>query len=129
MTWPSTPNRRWSRSRIQPDLSWALKNAQDNLLALQRLAEQTAELHRQFLEGQEKTQQTFLKLLEHQQRLSLAVLDSSEPPVPGSDRSRARRRHSNRLCPSIRPIASTRKNRELPPRHNPPPLSMRSPRH
>ena len=52
------------------------------MLALQRLAEQTAELHRRFLEGQEKTQQTFLKLLEHQQRLSLAVVDSSEPTSP-----------------------------------------------
>ena len=40
---------------IQP-----LPSAQENLAALQRMAEQTAELHRQFLEGQEKTQQTFL---------------------------------------------------------------------
>ena len=74
----------------RPALSLALHNAQDNLLALQRLAEQTAALHRQFLEGQEKTQQIFLKLLEQQQRLSLAVLDpagacrmrrSDRPPI------------------------------------------------
>ena len=51
-------------------LAFAFHTAQENLAALQRLAEQTADLHRQFLEGQEKTQQTFLKLLEHQQRLS-----------------------------------------------------------
>ena len=51
-------------------LSLALHHAQDNLLALERLAAQTAALHRQFLEGQEKTQQIFLKLLDQQQRLS-----------------------------------------------------------
>ena len=62
-------------------LSLALQNAQDNLLALQRLAEQTAALHRQFLEGQEKTQQIFLKLLDQEQRLSLALLDSAEQPA------------------------------------------------
>ena len=38
------------------------------------MAEQTAALHRQFLEGQEKTQQNLLKLLEHEQRLSWALL-------------------------------------------------------
>ncbi len=108
----------------QPDLSWALKNAQDNLLALQRLAEQTAELHRQFLEGQEKTQQTFLKLLEHQQRLSLAVVDSERTAVPRFDRARGSvpfkpplPRRSARSRPRER-TASCR------PSHNPPPLSI-----
>ena len=57
-------------------LSVALQNARENLVALQRLAEQTAALHRQFLDGQEKTQQTFMKLLEHEQRLSWASLGS-----------------------------------------------------
>jgi acyl transferase domain-containing protein/NADP-dependent 3-hydroxy acid dehydrogenase YdfG len=57
---------------------------QENLVALQRLAEQTADLHRQFLEGQDRIQQAFLKLLEHQQRL---VRDPRAPagssPDPG----------------------------------------------
>ena len=52
------------------DLMIAFHATQENLTALQRLAEQTADLHRQFLEGQEKTQQTFLKLLERQHDLS-----------------------------------------------------------
>ena len=56
-------------SRLPSGLSFAFQVAQENLAALQRLAEQTADLHRQFLEGQEKTQQTFLKLLEQQQRI------------------------------------------------------------
>jgi acyl transferase domain-containing protein/NAD(P)-dependent dehydrogenase (short-subunit alcohol dehydrogenase family) len=65
------------------DLAFAFHAAQENLVALQRLAEQTADLHRQFLEGQEKTQQTFLKLLERQQHLSHAMLDPADaPPAP-----------------------------------------------
>jgi len=64
-----------AKNHSRDGLSLALANAQDNLIALQRLAEQTAALHRQFLEGQEKTQQTLLKLLEHQHRLSWASLE------------------------------------------------------
>ncbi len=56
--------------RGSDDLSLAIRTGQENLESLQRLAEQTAELHRLFLEGQEKTQQTFLKLLEQQQALA-----------------------------------------------------------
>jgi acyl transferase domain-containing protein/NADP-dependent 3-hydroxy acid dehydrogenase YdfG len=67
-------------------LSLALQSAQDNLLALQRLAEQTASLHRQFLEGQEKTQKIFHNLLDHEQRLSLALLDSTQQRAPGQER-------------------------------------------
>ena len=61
-------------------LSCALENSHASLTALERMAEQTAVLHRQFLEGQEKTQQIFLKLLEEEQRVSLALLDS--PTIP-----------------------------------------------
>jgi acyl transferase domain-containing protein/NAD(P)-dependent dehydrogenase (short-subunit alcohol dehydrogenase family) len=65
---------------LQSDvMSVALKNVQDNLMAIERLATQTADLHRQFLEGQERTQQTFLKLLEHEHRLSFAALGA--PPM------------------------------------------------
>jgi len=69
-------------SQTHDSLSLALANVQDNLIALQRLAEQTAMIHRQFLEGQEKTQQTFLKLLEQQHRLSLDVLEPAGAPLP-----------------------------------------------
>ena len=54
----------------------ALQNARESLIALERLSEQTASLHRQFLEGQAKTQQAFMKLLEHEQQLSWAMLGS-----------------------------------------------------
>jgi acyl transferase domain-containing protein len=52
----------------------ALEHARQSLVALERLAEQTAQLHRQFLEGQATTQQSLLKLLEHEQRLSWALI-------------------------------------------------------
>ncbi|MHB1559175.1 MAG: beta-ketoacyl synthase N-terminal-like domain-containing protein, partial [Isosphaeraceae bacterium] len=78
--------------KVRPDeLHRALREGQDNLEALQRLAEQTAELHRLFLQGQEKVQQTFARLLEQQQELALhgrVVVESDAsgagiPPLNG----------------------------------------------
>jgi acyl transferase domain-containing protein/NAD(P)-dependent dehydrogenase (short-subunit alcohol dehydrogenase family) len=61
----------------------ALQTAQENLVALQRMAQQTAELHRRFLEGQERTQQTFLKLLDEHRRLSRLIAGSEcDQPAP-----------------------------------------------
>jgi acyl transferase domain-containing protein len=61
----------------------ALRTAQDNLVVLQKLSEQTADLHRQFLDGQDKAQRTFQSLLEQQQRLTLASLGlGSVVPAP-----------------------------------------------
>ena len=53
---------------------------QASLAALQRMAERTAELHRMFLEGQERTQQALLKLLEHPERKPELI-----PPVPSTN--------------------------------------------
>jgi malonyl CoA-acyl carrier protein transacylase/NAD(P)-dependent dehydrogenase (short-subunit alcohol dehydrogenase family) len=89
----------------------ALENARQSLVALERLAEQTAALHRQFLEGQANTQQSFLKLLEHEQRLSWALLGSpaSAAPVPASARS------ESPIVPVSEPIRPTS---PAPPRAN-----------
>ncbi len=75
-----TPPRSQPPAGIAPPAGMlvALQNARENMIALQRVAEQTAALHRQFLDGQEKTQQTFMKLLEHEQRLSWALLGAPE---------------------------------------------------
>ena len=81
------------------DLAQAIRQTQENLIALQRLAEQTAQLHRQFLEGQAATQHTFQSLLEHQQRLTSAVLgrggrqegSPQERPASGRDSQPDRR--------------------------------------
>jgi NAD(P)-dependent dehydrogenase (short-subunit alcohol dehydrogenase family)/acyl carrier protein len=60
---PATPDR--------SILARAIEQTNENLAALQRFAEQTAQLHRQFLEGQAATQRTFHALLEQQHRLVL----------------------------------------------------------
>jgi acyl transferase domain-containing protein/NAD(P)-dependent dehydrogenase (short-subunit alcohol dehydrogenase family) len=62
-----------------PDVLRAFQTAQENLLALQRLAAQTAQVHQQFLEGQERIQQTFVKLLEQGQRVGRELPRSERP--------------------------------------------------
>jgi polyketide-type polyunsaturated fatty acid synthase PfaA len=52
----------------------ALKATQDNLLALQKLGEQSAQLHRQFLDGQDKVLHAFQALLQQQQQMVLVSL-------------------------------------------------------
>jgi len=49
----------------------ALRMTQENLRALQQFQQQTADLHRQFLEGQEATRQSFERLFSQQQHLLL----------------------------------------------------------
>ncbi|MGE3820045.1 MAG: SDR family NAD(P)-dependent oxidoreductase, partial [Isosphaeraceae bacterium] len=65
----------------------AMAHAQRGLLALQKLGEQTADLHRQFLDGQDRAHRTFQSLLEQQQRLTLltrGVAEPARPPLPAS---------------------------------------------
>src|SRR5213078_179824 len=64
-------------------LTQALRITQENLVALQKLGEQTAQLHRQFLDGQDATLHALQALMEQQQRLIQASLDGSLPaPSP-----------------------------------------------
>ncbi|HEV3143970.1 MAG TPA: SDR family NAD(P)-dependent oxidoreductase [Gemmataceae bacterium] len=53
------------------NLNQALALTQESLRAFQRLQEQTAQLHQQFLEGQQAAQQTLARLAEQQQQLLL----------------------------------------------------------
>jgi acyl transferase domain-containing protein/NAD(P)-dependent dehydrogenase (short-subunit alcohol dehydrogenase family)/acyl carrier protein len=62
----------------------ALRDVQENLIALQRLGEQTAELHRKFLEGQDKAQRTFQGLVDQHQRMTLATLGLEGHTPPNS---------------------------------------------
>jgi acyl transferase domain-containing protein len=55
-------------------LAQALQVTRDSLAALQKMQEQTAQLHRQFLEGQEAAQRTVHVLVEQQRRLLQASL-------------------------------------------------------
>jgi acyl transferase domain-containing protein/NAD(P)-dependent dehydrogenase (short-subunit alcohol dehydrogenase family) len=60
-------------------LAEALQQAQEDMLALQRMAEQTALIHRQFLEGQAETQRTLQMLLERQYRLANLAVPADQP--------------------------------------------------
>jgi acyl transferase domain-containing protein/NAD(P)-dependent dehydrogenase (short-subunit alcohol dehydrogenase family) len=71
----------------------SLAMTQENLLALQKLAEQTAQLHQQFLEGQDRTLQVFQSLLEQQNALlagrpamPIRVVESTPAPVVAKPR-------------------------------------------
>jgi len=63
------------------DIAAILQMTQENLRTLQQFQEQTADLHRQFLEGQDAARQTFDRLLEQQQQLLQGLpLASSNVP-------------------------------------------------
>jgi acyl transferase domain-containing protein len=63
-------------------LAKALQVTRATLAALQRMQEQTAQLHRQFLEGQESAQRGVQLLIEQQQRLLQVSLGLPAPAPP-----------------------------------------------
>jgi acyl transferase domain-containing protein len=64
-------------------LARALQLTRESLAAVQKMQEQTANLHRQFLEGQESAQRSIQALIEQQQRLLHASLGLGVPlPAP-----------------------------------------------
>jgi acyl transferase domain-containing protein/NAD(P)-dependent dehydrogenase (short-subunit alcohol dehydrogenase family) len=71
------PSARPSVPATRVELEHALQASRDGLIALQRLQEQTAELHRRFLEGQDAALRTFLVLLDQQKSIPGAQLPVS----------------------------------------------------
>ncbi len=65
--------------RTMPADASALAMTQENLIALQKLAEQTAQLHRQFLEGQDRALQVFQALLDQQSQLLNGTVPAVRP--------------------------------------------------
>ena len=87
---PATPT-----APMAASVAEALRITQENMAALQRLQQQTSQLHQQFLEGQNASQQHYHTLLQQQQRFldmamglpvapaaSVAPVVFSPPPVP-----------------------------------------------
>ncbi|MGE3166250.1 MAG: SDR family NAD(P)-dependent oxidoreductase [Planctomycetota bacterium] len=70
-------------------LGAAFQVTQESLVALQRMQEQTARLHQQFLEGQALALSTFHELVLQQQRLFGAESTSAAAPAPSLQPSRA----------------------------------------
>jgi acyl transferase domain-containing protein len=98
-TLPSPPPNLVAPVTDASGLAQALAVTRESLAALQKMQEQTAQLHRQFLEGQEAAHRTVHLLFEQQQRLLAAGLGLA----PGT------------ALPSLPPIVST------------PPLPLASP--
>lgn len=80
---------------VAASVAEALRITQENMAALQRLQQQTAQLHQQFLDGQNASQQHYHTLLQQQQRFldmsmglpvapapSMASAVFSPPPIP-----------------------------------------------
>ena len=60
----------------------ALRTTQESILALQKMQEQTAKLHQQYLQGQETAQQTIAQLLLQQQALLGLEITTIPAPAP-----------------------------------------------
>ncbi len=71
-----------SSSAALNELNDALRMTQENMAALQKMQEQTADLHRQFLQGQESAQRTLQALVDQQQRLVEQRLGLTPSPLP-----------------------------------------------
>ncbi|MEX2186221.1 MAG: SDR family NAD(P)-dependent oxidoreductase [Pirellulales bacterium] len=70
---PPRPARPSPRQRTDMELDQALRLNEQSILALERMQEQTAQLHRQYLEGQLTSQRTVEQLVEQQQWLLAAA--------------------------------------------------------
>jgi acyl transferase domain-containing protein/NAD(P)-dependent dehydrogenase (short-subunit alcohol dehydrogenase family) len=117
-------------------LAQALQLTQEGLGVFQRLQEQTAQLHRQFLQSQETAQQTLTKLIEQQQQLLLASLGAAPlpvappiavAPIPASEPLPSERR--SLTPPSSAPSDGGDKPRRSPPTVAPPPSTNGSATH
>ena len=84
-----------------------LQATQQSILALQKMQEQTARLHQQYLEGQETAQKTIQSLLEQQQRLMSGAPLSITPIQQSADNSEAKQ--------EITPVAQTVETEKKPP--------------
>jgi len=86
-------------------LAQALLMTQQNLASLQRMQEQTAVLHRQFLESQETAQRTLQSLVEQQQTLLLSGLGGGSLPAVAPQRAVAPSQPATPLPPPPPPPA------------------------
>ena len=99
-----------------PNLQRALAVTQESLAAFQKLQEQTAQLHKQFLESQEAAQRTLQTLLEGQQRIvsaSLGMPVSAPTVTPVAERPAFRSRNRS-VSPADEPQQVGRERVQVP---------------
>ncbi|MEL6178989.1 MAG: acyltransferase domain-containing protein, partial [Myxococcota bacterium] len=68
--------------QTNPWLSQALQSTSASLEALMQMQAQTAQLHRQFLEGQDRATESFQTLLERQQQMFSTLINPVSAPSP-----------------------------------------------
>jgi acyl transferase domain-containing protein len=103
-------------------LSQVLQVTQEGLIAFQKLQEQTAQLHRQFLQGQEAAQTALARLIEQQQQLMLGTSNTeirsqkaevrSQQPEVSSQKSEIVHEPISREAKSPNPVSSEAKSSE-----------------
>jgi len=71
----------YSHPASQAALSESLKMTRDSMAILQKMQEDTAQLHRRFLEGQESATRTFQTLLEQQHQLIMGSAPAASYPA------------------------------------------------
>jgi len=79
---PQTTSANTTGQVQSPQSQDALRATQESILALQKMQEQTAKLHQQYLLGQETAQQSIAQLLQQQQ--ALLGLGTTNIPAPAS---------------------------------------------
>ncbi|MCA8959937.1 MAG: acyltransferase domain-containing protein, partial [Planctomycetes bacterium] len=95
----------------------ALRLLTQSLEALRELQAETAELHRQFLEGQRQAQESFVRLVERQASLADASLGSPSSVAPEATRlspMETPRRHAPESTPEPRRRLGTRRSSPAP---------------
>lgn len=93
---------------LSPELAAALQTAQQGMLALQKLQEQTAQLHAQFLAGQEAARRTIESLLgQRRELLGMPALPPGAvvPVTPAISTERGSPSRSNIVTPQAQPIS------------------------
>ncbi|KAF0174681.1 MAG: polyketide synthase family protein [Limisphaerales bacterium] len=94
----AAPSGDFKSPALPPDLAAALQTAQQGMMALQKLQEQTAQLHAQFLAGQESARRTLEGLLGQRRELLGLAPVTVERGFPS---------RSNAVAPVAQPIFST----------------------
>jgi acyl transferase domain-containing protein/NAD(P)-dependent dehydrogenase (short-subunit alcohol dehydrogenase family) len=93
------------------DIPAALRATQEGILALQRLQEQTAQLHKQFLEGQESARRTIQTLLELRSGAAVPLTFAAPVSVAPVAAAPAIERQSPVVLPSVLPAPAAARAR------------------
>ncbi len=111
---PALSQPKSAQPAMRPELDAALQVAQQGMLSLQKLQEQTAQLHRQFLEGQDAARRTLEALLDQRRELLNLPPGSSRPVSASSSQSNGAPAFAPLTTAVLRPVQNPAGERGLP---------------